>query len=264
MDQQTRRNRLLHHRWIGLPLAIIPVLFALWAGAGAPDAEILPPGVVVRQGPALTAPVVSELPGGAQVEVLFTQRGPGGEWAQIALPSGGTGFVPDQSLRRLTMPPQWKSAGTVSGMSSIARRVGQGALEIPLRRAGGTFLVPARVNSQVTTNFIVDTGAATVTISRALADKLGIDYANRPMRTFVTASGVMQSPIIVLDSIYLPDEAGAGVVSVEAAVSTLPGTSAEIGGLLGQSFLRHFRVTIEAERGVLHLEPIPGLGGRRP
>ena len=233
---------------------LFPLAMALRAGAGPPDAEVLSPGAAARQAPAATAPIVAQLPGGARVEVLFTQRGPEGEWSQIVLPSGGTGFVPDHALRRLAAPPQWRSAGTASTLPAMARRVGPGVLEIPLRRAGGTFLVMARVNNQVTTSFIVDSGAATVMISRAIADQLGIEYANNPRQTFVTASGFMTSPRVVLESIHVPDEGGMGVVRVEAAVATLPGSPGGIGGLLGQTFLRHFRVTLDAERALLHLE----------
>ncbi len=238
-------------------VAALPLLFAVWAAAGPPDAEVLPQGVVVRKAPAPTAPIVAELPGGTQVEVLFTQQGPGGSWAQISLPSGGSGFVQEQALRRLTSPPQWRSIGPASSPASTTRPVGEGALDVPLRRAGGVFLVTARINDQVTTHFVVDTGAATVTISHALADQLGLDYEYKPKQRLITPSGIMMTPRIVLRSIYVPDQGGAGVTGVEAVVATIPEFPPGIAGLLGQSFLRHFHVTIEAERGVMHLQPLP-------
>ena len=129
-------------------------------------------------------------------------------------------------------------------------------MEVPLRRVGGVFLVASRLNNQVTTNFIVDTGATVVMISEALADQLGVDYANKPRQRTLTASGFLESPRIVLDSIHVPDEGGAGVAGVEAYVATLPGAPPAIGGLLGQSFLRHFHVTIDAERAVMHLRSV--------
>jgi predicted aspartyl protease len=72
----------------------------------------------------------------------------------------------------------------------------------------------------------------------------------------MTASGFLVSHRVILDSIYIPDEGGAGVAGVEANVATLPGSPPGIAGLLGQSFLRHFQMTIEAERMVMHLQPI--------
>jgi aspartyl protease family protein len=222
--------------------------------AATPDAEVIPEGVSVRQAPAPNSPIIAELPGRSQVEVLFTQRGPGGNWAHIVLPSGQTGFVQDEALRRLTSPPQWKPVGG-SPPPRVERQAGEGVLDIPLRRVGGVFLVTARINSQVTTNFIVDTGATSVMISEALADQLGLDYVSKPKQRTLTASGFLESPRIILDSIHVPDEGGARVARVEAQVATLPGAPPAIGGLLGQSFLRHFQVTIEADRAVMHLRP---------
>ena len=235
---------------------LVLVLTTILSAAGVPDAEVLPPGVSVRQVPTPVATIMGTLPAGARVEVLFTQSGPGGSWSQVVLPSGQIGFVPDASLRRLTASPQWKSASPGSSPPSIPSRAGGGFLDIPMRRAGGVFLVAVRLNNQITTNFVVDTGASAVMISEALADQLGLDYVNKPKRRTLTASGFLESPRIVLDSIHVPDEGGAGVADVEAYVATLPGAPPAIGGLLGQSFLRHFHVTIDAERGVMHLRPM--------
>jgi clan AA aspartic protease (TIGR02281 family) len=254
VSERTYPNGL--RRAIGMMPAVLSLLIAVWAAAGSPDAEVLAPGVVVRKTPAPTAPIVTEFQGGTQVEVLFTQQGPGGNWAQISLPSGSTGFVPEQALRHLTAPPQWRAIGPGSGASSVTRPAAEGVLDVPLRRAGGVFLVKARINDQVTTHFVVDTGAATVTISHALADELGLDYENNPKQRLVTPSGIMMTPRIVLGSIYVPDQGGAGVTGVEAVIATIPEFPPGIAGLLGQSFLRHFHVTIEAERGVMHLQPL--------
>jgi clan AA aspartic protease (TIGR02281 family) len=255
MWQLSKDNQLHVSGWTGIVMAVLAVLLAFQADAGPPDAEVLPPGVSVRQAPTAASPIVGELSAGAQVEVLFTQNGPAGNWAQVVLPSGRTGFVPDSSLRRLNSPLAWRSAGPGSSAPTTTRRAGEGALDIPLRRVGGVFLVTARINSQITTNFIVDSGASIVTISHALADQLGLDYESKPKQKIATASGFMDSPRITIDSICVPDEGGAGVANVEAHVATLPGSLQAIGGLLGQTFLRHFQVTIDAERAVMHLRP---------
>ena len=68
-------------------------------------------------------------------------------------------------------------------------------------------------------------------------------------------------PRIVLDAVHVPDETGAGVANVEAVVASIPGSPSDIGGLLGQSFLRHFHVTIDAERGVMHLQSAGAAAG---
>jgi len=264
MRQIVRRVPVIRCACVRIALGLLPLLLYVQADGGAPDAEILSPGVSVRQAPAPAAPVIGALPAGARVEVLFTQSGPGGSWSQIVVPSGQTGFVPDTSLRRLTSAPQWRSAGTASSPPSFARRVGGGVLEVPLQRVGGVLLVASRVNSQVTTNFIVDTGASVVTISHALADRLGLEYSNKPTQRLITPSGIMHSPRVVLDVVHVPDETGAGVVSVDAVVATLPGSPPEIGGLLGQSFLRHFHVTIDADGAVMRLQPVGAVQGAYP
>jgi clan AA aspartic protease (TIGR02281 family) len=240
-------------KWKVIAVALFPVMLAFQADASPPDAEILPPGVAVRQTPTAASQIVGNLPAGAQVEVLFTQNGPEGSWSQVVLPSGRTGFVPDHALRRLTSAPAWKATAPRSSAPTSTARAGEGVVEIPLRRVGGIFLVPARINNQITTNFIVDSGASIVTISHALADRLGIEYESKPKQRIVTASGFMDSPKIMLDSISVPDDAGVGAANVEAHVATLPGSPQTIGGLLGQSFLRRFQVTIDAERAVMHL-----------
>jgi aspartyl protease family protein len=245
---------------IGFALAALFPFLPPPTEGGTPDAEVLPPGVYVLQAPTPGAAVVRALPAGARVEVLFTQSGPGGSWSQILLPSGQTGFAPETSLRRLTSAPQWRSAGASSAPPRAARRVGDDVLEVSLQRLGGVLLVASRINSQVTTNFIVDTGASVVTISHALANRLGIEYASKPTQRLITPSGIMHSPRVVLDVVHVPDETGAGVMHVDAVVATLPGSPPEIGGLLGQSFLRHFHVAIDAERAVLHLQSAVAAG----
>src|SRR5262249_2840690 len=148
---------------------------------------------------------------------------------------------------------QWRSAG--SG-SETSKRPKDGWVAVPLKRVGGVLVVTARINDLITTNFIVDTGADTVTISHRLANQLGLEYESQPKRLVRTASGFMTSPLIVLGSVHVPAEGGAAVEGVEALVSTLPGSTRAIDGLLGQSFLRHFHVTIDAQREVMHLRPI--------
>lgn len=238
---------------VSIASGLLPLLLLAHANGGTPDAEVLPPGVVVRQTPG-SAVAVGTLSAGARVEVLFTQSGPGGSWSQVVLPSAQTGFVPDASLRRLTSAPQWRSAGPDRIPLGGARRIERGAVEVPLKRIGGVLLVVSKINSHVATNFIVDTGASVVTISHAVADRLGLEYTGKPTHRLITPSGVMYSPRIVLDAVHIPDETGVGVASVDAVVATIPGSPPDIGGLLGQSFLRHFHVTINAERGVMQLQ----------
>ncbi len=238
--------------WFGLALAV----FALPTLCGAEDAEVLPPHAVVREAPDPAARAVATLPGGMGVGVVFTQRGPDGEWARVSLPSGQGGFVREQSLRRLTAPPVWRETGAIPGPGGKGR--GE-PWSVPLRRAGGLFLVAARINGAVDTLLLLDTGASDVSITSGLAERLGITRLGPPRRV-LTANGVTLVQPTLLESIYLPDESGVCAFRVEASVGEFPGFPPEVGGLLGQTFLKRFRVSIDAERLVLHLEPIPQAG----
>lgn len=108
-----------------------------------------------------------------------------------------------------------------------------------------------RINDRVTGRFIVDTGAALVTISKALAARLQIDMAGRPQTDVVLADGaVVRAQRLVLDSMQVGD---ARAEAVEAVV--LGATGGEgIDGLLGMSFLRRFVVNFDGGTGRLVLK----------
>jgi predicted aspartyl protease len=67
----------------------------------------------------------------------------------------------------------------------------------------------------------------------------------------VTASGVERAPLITLESVSL---GGEEVKEVQALVHDLPPRS-YVDGLLGLSFLRNFRVSLNFKEGILELTP---------
>jgi clan AA aspartic protease (TIGR02281 family) len=118
---------------------------------------------------------------------------------------------------------------------------------------GAVAKVPTRLNSSLTTNLIVDTGASMTVISRALARELGIDIENGayPMASFRTANGVVRAPIITLESIEV---GGMRMQGLQASVQDI---APDVSGLLGLNFLSHFRMDIDHKSGYLHLERKP-------
>jgi len=80
---------------------------------------------------------------------------------------------------------------------------------------------------------------------------LAIDTDQNPRTVpFQTANGVIQAPLISLESIAV---AGMEVKNLTAAVhDVLP--DAKIAGLLGLNFLSNFRLDIDTQKGMLHLE----------
>ncbi|MBF0218166.1 MAG: retroviral-like aspartic protease family protein [Gammaproteobacteria bacterium] len=100
----------------------------------------------------------------------------------------------------------------------------------------GMYRTPGRIN-QRPVNFLVDTGASTVAMSRLLAQQLGIDY--RRLGKAVkseTASGVVEGYYLKLDRI---DIGGITLYQVDAVVldSDMPSDP-----LLGLSFLGQLEI----------------------
>lgn len=112
-------------------------------------------------------------------------------------------------------------------------------------RYGGHFLTPARINNRPV-EVMVDTGATAVAMSLPQAKALGIDYRNGVLTNVSTASGNIDSYLVMLDSVAV---GGVRVEKVEALInmSDFPDTI-----LLGNSYLS--RVKIFKEKGVLVLQ----------
>ena len=100
-------------------------------------------------------------------------------------------------------------------------------------------------------NLVVDTGASFTFISHALARDLAIDLTRNPKTApFHTANGVVEAPLTSLSSIMV---GGMEIKNLTAAVhDTTPDATAA--GLLGLNFLSNFRMDIDTQKGLLHLE----------
>jgi len=117
---------------------------------------------------------------------------------------------------------------------------------IAVDRAGTGMIVLVRINGRAVAPFMVDTGASYVLLPRAVAEEAGVEAGPdaRTMR-FTTANGVVEQPIVTLDSVEL---GSAQADDVPASVSP----SMEI-GLLGLSFLNRFTYQVDAAAGMLTL-----------
>lgn len=126
---------------------------------------------------------------------------------------------------------------------------GGGGREIVLTAgAGGHFMTAGAINGRAA-NFMVDTGATSVAIGQADADRMGLDYKNSTRRGFAeTANGRVPAYGITLTSVRVGD---VEVANVEAVV--LPAAMPLV--LLGNSFLTRFQM--KRENDVLRLEKRP-------
>jgi clan AA aspartic protease (TIGR02281 family) len=122
---------------------------------------------------------------------------------------------------------------------------------IPFEKQGQVVIVEATLNKKAAGKFVVDTGASYTMISSAVAKELEIDIEqNRRTAPFQTANGIIQAPLISLESITL---GGMEIRDLTAAVhDILP--DPRVAGLLGLNFLTNFRMDIDTQKGVLHLE----------
>jgi clan AA aspartic protease (TIGR02281 family) len=131
-------------------------------------------------------------------------------------------------------------ASIVSGGGATGR-----THRIPVQRAGLSMRVMVRLNGNVTAPFIIDTGASLVALPRDVADQLGLDLRDARTARFNTANGVIESPLVTLDSVRLGT---ASANNVQASV--LDGMSE---GLLGLSFFNHFTYNVDSQRGLVTL-----------
>jgi clan AA aspartic protease (TIGR02281 family) len=99
----------------------------------------------------------------------------------------------------------------------------------------------------------VDTGASFTLINRPTARELGITIdENTPFIPIFTASSLIFTPLVTLQSIRVGE---AEVENVDVLIHDMPSDSA---GLLGNSFLNKFRVTLDSVNGKMTLYSMQG------
>ena len=98
---------------------------------------------------------------------------------------------------------------------------------------------------------VLDTGATYTLIPWDIAETLGYDpaYSNRKVN-ITTASGTEKVPLISVSRISV---LGKEARDIPCIVHDLPETS-HVDGLLGLSFLKRFKLSIDFRAGILELE----------
>lgn len=107
-----------------------------------------------------------------------------------------------------------------------------------------------RADSKTLARLIVDTGASRVMIPRRLAEAIGFTIDPKNVVQTITASKVEEAPVVIIPEI---NALGKTVKNVEALIKDLP-QEATVDGLLGLSFLKHFKMSIDFRKGELNLE----------
>ena len=110
-------------------------------------------------------------------------------------------------------------------------------------------IVEALLNRQVSVPLMLDTGATFTVLTRQTAQDLGITGLDRlPKHSFLTPGGPIQSPVTTLKSIRIGTVEAQNVAVAIDAEGHLPL------GLLGMTFMRHFKVTVDQAQGQVKFE----------
>lgn len=110
---------------------------------------------------------------------------------------------------------------------------------------GGHYWVTGRVNG-FSVEFVVDTGATTISMNAAMADRLGIDYNKGRLVQMSTANGLSSARLVSLQKVTVGEITQYNVEATVTLNNALPVV------LLGNSFLSG--VDMRTENGVLILE----------
>jgi clan AA aspartic protease (TIGR02281 family) len=126
--------------------------------------------------------------------------------------------------------------------------------EVDLLRRGEVWTTEVLLNERVKRHLIVDSGATFILINPQTAKELDITInENTPFIPMATVSGYILTPLVTLKSVRVGK---VEVENVEAVVYTMPSGES---GLLGNSFLNKYIVTLDSIQGKMTLVSMQGV-----
>lgn len=120
---------------------------------------------------------------------------------------------------------------------------------------GRSMLVDVVINETIATKMILDTGASIVILNNSFAEKLGVDISERArdvIQVRVADGRNVLARMVMLKSVKVGDDEVRDVV----AAILIEGKTANVGGLLGMSFLKYFNFHINYSSMRMSLEKI--------
>jgi clan AA aspartic protease (TIGR02281 family) len=124
------------------------------------------------------------------------------------------------------------------------------SISVALRAFRGIWLTEAVVNGQRSARVVVDTGATLCVLSPKFAATMGIEPApDARVIELQTLNGRASGRLVSIGVLQVGEARAKDVAAV------ILDMGADVDGILGNSFLARFAVTLDAARGVLHLRP---------
>jgi clan AA aspartic protease (TIGR02281 family) len=120
---------------------------------------------------------------------------------------------------------------------------------VRLQRWGGNWVVEATINDFQRASFVLDTGASICSISPQVAASLGLSTYDAPRVHLMTPGGPTSGRFVKIPSIRI------GEMEVRDVPAVVHASVDFADGLLGNTFLRHFTITLDPDRGILTLQP---------
>jgi clan AA aspartic protease (TIGR02281 family) len=123
---------------------------------------------------------------------------------------------------------------------------------VPMSNQPKALFIKANINNLSLGHFVLDTGATYMSISKDMAEELGLDLKHTAKVPITTANGTIEVPKVILRSVKVN---GLEAKNVEATVMDFK-SSSSFSGLLGLSFINRFRLTLDPGKGQMVFEPI--------
>ena len=148
----------------------------------------------------------------------------------------------------LLLDPQSRAASDArDGLAKLQPVAGEDQVVVPLESGLGVWIVTAVVNGQ-RGRFLLDTGSSVVVVGPALATAAGLKPApEHEAVELQTLGGRTKGPSAIAATL----EVGDAILSEVPVVLHDPGPGVD--GILGNTFLSHYLVTVDADRRQLAL-----------
>ena len=125
------------------------------------------------------------------------------------------------------------------------------SIVVPLKADDRALMLDAKIDHGHIVTLVLDTGATYTSISREVAENMGYDLENCEKVWVTTANGRVALPKIMIKELNIN---GFTVHNIEATVMDLP-AKVPFSGLLGLSFIKKHRITIDTNADNLIIEP---------